>query len=252
MNQHPDNLAIYDASWDSWLDMKRYGPASRWLRSLIADACRKIIAGPGSIHDVGCGEGTNTLMLARLYSKAMVRGSDFSSTGIAASQRHLSQPNLTFVHDPENKALDERADLVCCFEVLEHVEDWQPFLVRLAGSARQHLLLSFPTGRMRPFEVNVGHVRNFAKGEVEAELARLGFHPVRVSYAGFPFYSPLYREFCQLTNAGDDRLTRGNYGPARKLVSTVLYILFRYFSTRRRHGDQFVGLFARNIDSGHP
>jgi hypothetical protein len=134
---------------------------------------------------------------------------------------------------------------VCCFEVLEHVEDWQVFLAKLAASARRHLLLSFPTGRMRPFEVNVGHLRNFAKGEMESALDALGFRPVRVSYAGFPFYSPLYREFCQLTNAGDSQMTRGHYGPIRRLVSAILYALFRFASTRRAHGDQFVGLFVR-------
>lgn len=245
MDLHPNNQAIYDASWESWLDMKTYGPASRWLRSLIADACREIRPAPMSIHDVGSGEGTTTLMLAQLYPRADVRGSDFSSAGIAVSRRHHAQSNLHFAHDPDNRALDDPADLVCCFEVLEHVEDWKAFLARLAGSARQHLLLSFPTGRMRPFEVNVGHMRNFAHGQVEDALAGLGFQPTRVSYAGFPFYSPLYREFCQLTNAGDDKLTRGKYGLARRFVSAVLYILFRYFSTRRRHGDQFVGLFSR-------
>jgi len=246
MDQHPDNLAIYDASWDSWLDMKRYGPASRWLRSLIVAACSNIERAPRDIHDVGCGEGTNTLLLAQLYSGAQVRGSDFSASGIAAAQRHLAKSNLAFVHDPDNCALDRPADLVCCFEVLEHVDDWRSFLARLAASSRRYLLLSFPTGRMRPFEVNVGHLRNFAKGEMEAELERLGFEPVWISYAGFPFYSPLYREFCQLTNAGDDKMTRGRYGPIRKMVAAMLYLLFRTASTQRRGGDQFIGLFVRN------
>lgn len=251
MNDHPDNLKIYDSTWDDWLDMKRFGPASRWLRSLIEDASRHLDPPPNSIHDVGCGEGTNTSMLAQLFPRAIVRGSDFSATGIAVAQRHAHLPNLTFEYDSGNHALDEPVDLVCCFEVLEHVEEWQSFLARLAGGARRHLLLSFPTGRMRPFEANVGHLRNFAKGHVEAELARLGFRPMHVSYAGFPFYSPLYREICQLTNAGDAQLTHGNYGFGLKSVSAILYALFRFASTRRRHGDQFVGLFVReNVDFG--
>lgn len=245
MDNLPDNLAIYDSGWESWIDMKRFGPASRWLRSLIADASRRMDPAPRSIHDVGCGEGTNTLMLAQRFPQASVRGSDFSATGIAVARRHLAQANLAFIHDPDNRAADEAADLVCCFEVLEHVDDWRAFLARLANSSNRYLLLSFPTGRMRAFEVNVGHLRNFAKGEMEAELARIGFRPIHVSYAGFPFYSPLYREFCQLTNAGDAKFTRGSYGIAKKTIAAILYMLFRYGSTRRRYGDQFVGLFAR-------
>ncbi len=230
--------------------MKRYGPASRWLRSLIADACRHLEPLPRSVHDVGCGEGTNTLMLAQRFPDAKVRGSDFSASGIAVAQRYLAQRNLTFVHDPSNCAADEAADLVCCFEVLEHVDDWRAFLTRLTGATNRYLLLSFPTGRMRPFEANVGHLRNFAKGEMEAELARIGFRPIHVGYAGFPFYSPLYREFCQLTNAGDAKFTRGSYGLAKKTVAAVLYMLFRYGSTRRHFGDQFVGLFTRGDQHG--
>lgn len=245
MSGLPDNLSIYDAGWDSWLDMKRYGPASRWLRSLIADACRRLPSPPASIHDVGCGEGTTTTFLADLFPGATVRGSDFSETGIRVAARHGHRANLGFVHDPDNVALDSPAELVSCFEVLEHVEDWPGFLARLAGSARRYLLVSFPTGRMRPFEVNIGHLRNFGVGEVEEAMRGLGFEPVSVAYAGFPFYSPLYRDACQLTNAGDAAFTRGSYGAFRRFVSGSIYFTFRHLSTQRRGGDQFVGLFAR-------
>ena len=245
-DRHIDNLAIYDAGWTDWLDMKRYGPASRWLRSLITDACRHLDPTPSTILDVGCGEGSTTSMLAELHAEARVRGVDFSATAIELADRHLARPNLVFVHDPDNRGLADGADMVCCFEVLEHVDDWRSFLSQLAAASRRYLLLSFPTGRMRPFEANVGHLRNFSHGEVEAELGRLGFHALHVSYAGFPFFSPLYRELCQLTNAGDSRLTRGSYGRGIKAASSMLYILFRFASTRRRFGDQFVGLFAAN------
>jgi trans-aconitate methyltransferase len=247
---HPDNLTIYDSSWESWVDMRRFGPASRWLRTLIADACEAMDSDPATIHDVGCGEGVITVMLAQRYLNAQVRGSDFSAAGIALAQRHLAQKNLTFIHDPDNREMDQKADLVCCFEVLEHVDDWRPFMARLANGSNRYLLLSFPTGRMRPFEVNMGHMRNFARGEAEAELKKLGFRPIRLAYAGFPFYSPLYREVCQLTNAGDAQFTRGKYGFWRKLISAIIYAMFRYGSSRRRHGDQFVGLFARDTSHG--
>ena len=239
-----DNRAIYDAQWTDWLDMKRYGPASRWLRSLIAGACRGLDPAPRSILDVGCGEGSTTLMLAELHPSAKVKGVDFSSTGIEVAKRHRVRSNLAFVHDVDNRALAEGADLVCCFEVLEHVDDWRTFLAKLARGSNRDLLLSFPTGRMRPFERNVGHLRNFARGEVEAELSRLGFRSVAVSYAGFPFYSPLYRDFCQLTNAAGSEVTRGSYGATVKATGYALYLLFRFASTRRRFGDQFVGLFT--------
>lgn len=246
MSDQPDNLSIYDASWTTWLDMKRHGPASRWLRALVADACRRLPSVPGSIHDVGCGVGTNTAYLAELFPRAEVRGSDFSSTAISVASHHTGNARLRFIHDPENAALDQPAEMVCCFEVLEHVDDWHGFLARLAASAGRYVLLSFPTGRMRPFEVNVGHLRNFQPGEVERAMHGLSFKPLSLAYAGFPFYSPIYRDLCQLTNAGDAEFTKGSYGLLRRLLSSAIYFAFRYLSTRRRGGDQFVGLFVRS------
>lgn len=76
-------------------------------------------------------------------------------------------------------------------------------------------------------------------------MRELSFEPLSLAYAGFPFYSPLYRDLCQLTNAGDAQFTKGNYGPLRRLLSAAIYFAFRYLSTSRRGGDQFVGLFVR-------
>jgi hypothetical protein len=72
-----------------------------------------------------------------------------------------------------------------------------------------------------------------------------GFVPERVFYAGFPFYSPLYREVCNLTDSASNNFTTGRYGARQKIVASVLYSLFRYGSTRRHLGDQFCGLFRR-------
>ena len=90
----------------------------------------------------------------------------------------------------------------------------------------------------------MGHLRNFKKGEVEDLLKSRNFHPINVQYAGFPFYSPFYRELCNLTDAGSSRFTQGKYGMLQKLVSNILYTFFRV-STRKKLGDQFVGLFEK-------
>jgi SAM-dependent methyltransferase len=242
-----DNRAIYDAHWQSWLDMKVYGPASRWLRSLLRDQIRGLPNPENvkSILDVGCGEGTITHCLAQWLPHAQVTGVDFSETGIQCASDRYREKNLRFFHDPASDELNKRHDLVSAFEVLEHVEDWQPLLSRMAASARQFLLLSFPTGRMRSFEVHVGHYRNFKKGEVEEFLSSQGFRPHRLLYAGFPFYSPLYRELCNLTDSASNRFSTGIYDWRQKLVAGLFYGLFRFASSKHRLGDQFCGLFCR-------
>lgn len=242
-----DNRAIYDENWSLWLDMKRLGPASRWLRSLIRDQVRAIRerGNIASILDVGCGEGTITWDLAKYFPDAQTIGIDFSSAGIDCARASYTLPRLRYLHDVTSQALDDRYDLVTAFEVLEHVEDWQDLLGRMAAAARQFVLVSFPLGRMRPFEVHVGHLRNFRRGEVEEFMGSKGFQPARVFQAGFPFYSPLYREACNLTDSASNSFTTGKYGARQKMVAGVLYSLFRFASTKYRFGDQFCGLFQR-------
>ncbi len=115
----------------------------------------------------------------------------------------------------------------------------------MADSSNKYLMLSFPTGRMRSFEKIVGHFRNFKKGEVEEFLKGRGFEPVNIFYAGFPFYNPIYREMCNLTNSAGNSFTTGKYNWKQKTVSAVLFFLFRYCSTKHKYGDQFCGLFER-------
>ncbi len=239
-----DNHAIYQKQWPNWVGMKKFGPASRWLRWLVEKAIMEVDARSiGSALDVGCGEGTLTAHLSHLLPAAQIRGIDFSDTGVRIAIETYGSGKVEFECLPIQEETGEY-DLVSAFEVLEHIEDWKPFLAEMAKRSRRYLLVSFPTGRMRPFEVHVGHYRNFAKGEMEAAMAELGFAPKTIRYAGFPFYSPLYRDLCQLTNAGNNSLSTGAFGQGKRLISDLFYLAFR-LSSHRQWGDQFCGIFER-------
>lgn len=242
----PDNRAIYDANWDRWSDQKVYGPASRWLSWLVRRTLDGIERSAiRSAIDVGCGQGSMTSMIADQLPGASVLGIDLSETGIRAAQTSYPQANLKFAVDVDSSALEHRRyDLATCFEVLEHVEDWESMLQRICGASKRYVLLSFPTGRMRPFERAVGHVRNFQRGQVEGFMRHNGFEGIEIRYAGFPFYSPLYRDFCNLMDAGNSAFASGRYGLPQKIVGSVLFAMFRYLSSSRT-GDQFCGLFER-------
>jgi len=241
-----DNKSIYDANWERWSDQKIFGPASRWLRWLVAQNLEHVDAATvADVIDVGCGQGATTMMLAERLPDARVVGIDFSDSGIAVANRNYARANLSFHADQTSDRLDlERYDLATCFEVLEHVDDWTGFLQRICGASRRYVMLSFPTGRMRAFEPSVGHLRNFARGQVEAAMSSNGYRTKNVFYAGFPFYSPIYRDMCNLLNVGTGDFASGRYGFAQKSVAALLFVSFRYLSSRHR-GDQFCGLFER-------
>ena len=240
------NRQLHDENWQDWSDMKIYGPASRWLRYLIQCNLSKLPTDSiKTVLDVGCGQGENTALIAQCFPDAQVVGIDFSTSGIEVAKTLHKLPNLQFEVDIESLRLDQdKFDLVTCFEVLEHVDDWQALLMRILNCSTQYLLLSFPTGRMRPYEINVGHVRNFQRGEVETFLGKENFLDLNIYYAGFPFYSPIYRDLCNYTNAGSNNFTKGQYGFRQKIVSNISYCLFRYLSLHKI-GDQFCGLFSR-------
>jgi SAM-dependent methyltransferase len=247
----PDNLSIYEMRWSDWTDMKAFGPSSRWLRHLIGDHLHRLPAAylPARVLDLGCGEGSTTAYLAAELKPAEVLGIDRSEAGIQCARERYSGANLRFARQDDTAALAAGSfDLVTCFEVLEHVEDWRGMTREMGRLSARYLMVSFPAGRMRPFERNVGHLRNFRRGQFERFAASIGFEPVAVFYAGFPFYSPLFRDVCNIVNSGGNSLTIGRYSWWQKRAGDVLYFFFRFLSMKRR-GSQFCGLFARATPS---
>ena len=248
----PDNRLIYEVRWTDWTDMKIYGPSSRWLRALVGDHLRRLLPGgqPVRVLDFGCGEGTTTDFLAAEMKSGEVVGMDRSEMGIQCARSRYRRSNLTFIRQENTAGIpDDSFYLVTCLEVLEHVEDWRAMARELTRLSSRYLVVSFPTGRMRPFERNVGHLRNFRRGQFERFARSIGLEPVSIYYAGFPFYSPLFREACNLVNSGGNSLTIGRYTRLQKLTSNVIYAAFRHLSMTR-HGDQFCGLFVKRADAG--
>ena len=101
------------------------------------------------------------------------------------------------------------------------------------------IIISTLQGRMRKFEKQVGHVRNYAPGELEEKLKAAGVSIEQVITWGWPFYSPLYRNLLDILG---NRGTIGNFGPIRKLICHLLYVLFLF--NRSTKGDY---LFVRAV-----
>jgi len=229
-------LAGYDEGWDSkWTDMRRYGPTGRHLRRIVS----RIIAGlpVRTVLDVGCGEGS-LIQALRVGKPATYAGADFSESALRIARQRT--PDAEFFRlDLTEGALDRRFDLVVCTDVVEHIEDDETAIANLARMTGRYLLVATMQGRMRPYEIGVGHVRNYRHGELEAKIRATGLEIERVVEWGFPFFSPLYRDLLTLTGA---RGTEGSYGPMRRFVTTALYSLF--LANRWSKGD-YIFVLAR-------
>ncbi len=222
----------YDRAWETRDDMKIYGPFSRTLRHIIVNLIRPLAF--DSVLDVGCGQGSFLKLLSSDFPEIQVSGTDFSMKAIEMAR--LRVPNGRFqLLNLSKEHLDETFDLVVCSEVLEHIIDDKVAIQNLVSMTDKYLVVSAPQGRMRPFEIAVGHVRNYASGELVRKLKQEGLSIIRVIEWGFPFYSPLYRD---LLNGLGGKGTTGEIGPLRKLISLGIYGLFKLCSSK--HGDEIV------------
>ena len=241
-----DNYKIYNNRYESHTDGYNYSGGIRWAFSLIKDIikyCDK--ASVKNILDVGCGNGVKSVLLANYFSNAKLLGIDFTDEGIKKANATYSKvSNIHFDKADIFEMQTEKYDMVSCLEVLEHIEDWQSILKKICDISNKYVLISVPTGRMRDYEKYVGHLRNFKKGEIENFMENNGFKKIKTFYAGFPFYSPLGRDWLNRNWKGYEEDISGIFTKKQKIFHTIVYIVFRYFCFKNI-GDNFVGLFEK-------
>ena len=130
----------------------KYGSRNPIVRRMMRGFTRRLEgyvdrAAPASIHEVGCGEGYWGLRWAR--RGVPYRGTDVSAGAIEYARANADggglDPRVFSVRSVYDLSPDtDRADLVVCCEVLEHLEDPRAALARLTSAADRHLILSVP------------------------------------------------------------------------------------------------------------
>jgi 2-polyprenyl-3-methyl-5-hydroxy-6-metoxy-1,4-benzoquinol methylase len=129
----------------------KYGtrnPVERRLVGAFLDDVRELAVQTraGEAHEVGCGEGELSLMLAR--EGLRMRGSDVSAEVIEEARRRAANAELDVAYRaaPIDSLArpDDAAELIICCEVLEHLDDAERALETLVGLARPWLLVSVP------------------------------------------------------------------------------------------------------------
>jgi hypothetical protein len=189
--------------------------------------------------------------MSQKFPSAKTKGIDFSKSGIeSAKSKFKGIENLSFdcADANDTKIWSQKYDIVTAFEVLEHIEDYQSVLTSMINVSNKYIILSFPTGRMRKYEHKIGHVRNFKYKEVENFISRNfnNVKPIRVYYAGFPFYSPISRDLINyMYGFYNSRILNERRSLWKICYEQIFFILFKYFSTKKRWGDQFIGIFEK-------
>jgi 2-polyprenyl-3-methyl-5-hydroxy-6-metoxy-1,4-benzoquinol methylase len=130
----------------------KYGsrnPIVKWMMNGFESALSDLVAkaSPSSIHEIGCGEGYWVLHWNAQGIPA--RGCDFSRAVIDLAGENAANQGLPpslfearSIYDLD--AHQDKADLVVCCEVLEHLEDPEAGLRALQRVTQRYLIVSVP------------------------------------------------------------------------------------------------------------
>jgi SAM-dependent methyltransferase len=226
----------YDRVWrETYGDMQDRGPVHRHMRRLLAN-----LLGDLDYEDaleVGCGAGHNFDLLG-----GPITGADVSPEALRLARERGAGEIIEL--DIESARLERSWDLVFSSLVLEHLQDDVAALANMRAMTRRHLVVTTIAGdweRYRPWEEQVGHLRNYRRGELEERLRSVGFEVRRAIYWGFPFYSPITRL------AQNRWRAEPSFSPAARAIARLLYGVYALNSSRR--GDLLVVHATPRIDA---
>lgn len=157
-------------------------PVARYLMQGFTKALDELVSLSGQriIHEIGCGEGV--LSLRWMAQGMAVRSCDFSEIAIELAREnartHGHNPMLFTQKNIYDLSAEDRAPLVVCCEVLEHLESPELALKKLAAVAAPWLIVSVP-------REPVWSVMNMARGKYWQDWGNTPGHIQRWSQRSF-------------------------------------------------------------------
>lgn len=111
----------------------------------ITDLTQQIPSAINSITECGCGQGHVNQHLEQLFPEAMIKGLDIDEPDVKiANSNKLRQNTNLYIKSIYDIDAEEQADLVVCCEVLEHLENPQLALQKMAALNADYYLFSVP------------------------------------------------------------------------------------------------------------
>jgi SAM-dependent methyltransferase len=162
----------------------KYGSQNPVVRRLMAGFERSLdelwhMASPGSILDVGCGEGVLTSEWAERIEGRIV-GIDLPDPKLEAEWQKRQRPNLEYRAEEATSLsfADGEFDMATAIEVLEHVPDPEATVAEMARVASKWLLVSVP-------REPIWRMTNMARGAYWKSLGNTPGHLNHWSKVGF-------------------------------------------------------------------
>lgn len=158
-----------------------------WLRYDVVKGVIERLR-PTTALEIGCGQGA---FGARLAERSDYLGVEPDDSSFEVASARIGARGGRVLHGIHSVVpTGSTFDLVCAFEVLEHIDDdagtlaeWVQF-VRPGG----HLVLSVPAfqARFGPMDVHAGHFRRYSPAELQSRLTDAGLVDVDITVYGWP------------------------------------------------------------------
>lgn len=191
---------------------------------------------PGSVIDIGCGNGALLFAIARIVPETKLAGIDLSAAQIEANREKFPEIEWNAGNvEGETFALPHKYAAIVASELIEHLAEPVEFLHRLHDYAEEGalLVLSTQSGRVGETERRVGHLRHFSAAEMSDMLEKAEWTPIRVWNAGWPFQD-LSKYLANLSpDKSMEHFAERRYGLMERFAAFVLRVLFLFNSNKR-------------------
>lgn len=148
--------------------------AADFARHLAAYGFAQQLCRGREVLDAGCGDGYGSDQIAQTATSVL--GVDRSEITIETARRRYQRANLAYQACDLTRliSLDRQFDIVCNFQVIEHLEDPQPFLEQVRQVLRPDgFLVVITPNRKNSFVENPYHVREYLPEELTTVLKRV-------------------------------------------------------------------------------
>jgi len=156
-----------------------------WLRF---DAIRRLFpVDAQTVLEIGAGQGSVGALLSRRLAYVGLEPDELS---FKTAVRRIGVAGTVLNEAAETYEPSEPVDVVCAFEVLEHIQADRAALTEWKRHIRPGgwLLVSVPAGRHRfgPTDVKAGHYRRYDRDDLVALLSAGGLTEIEIISYGFP------------------------------------------------------------------
>lgn len=255
----------YEGDTDYLDDLELFpeaGDRIQWHHRRALDFIGKHVPAGGATLDVGCFDG---FFVRQLRDRGFdAHGVDFNRTAIAWGARQFELDGQISNRSVADLLAEERRfDVVTMFEVIEHLDDFDPVLRDCVALLKPggHLVISAPNNEMSwrpPLDFPPHHLSRFSPRSLRSMASRFGLDPVSSAEQSSLFdlvrnyTGVLFRREDSASMRGGEFRHRGIVDPLRRIANrskwAVYVLLWPVDKLLHAMGFRYIGqlMIARN------